>query len=116
MNRLILIGNGFDLAHGLKTSYKDFIHSYIHKCFDAAKNGNNYEDDLIKISPTIYFIQEAEDRFQWVENYLSKFNQNKRSVMYSGMDHRSVEIQYYNIVYKSEFLKILLNNASVSKW
>jgi hypothetical protein len=25
MNRLILIGNGFDLAHGLKTSYADFI-------------------------------------------------------------------------------------------
>lgn len=25
MNRLIIIGNGFDLAHGLKTSYKDFI-------------------------------------------------------------------------------------------
>jgi hypothetical protein len=25
MNRIILIGNGFDLAHGLKTSYKDFI-------------------------------------------------------------------------------------------
>ncbi|MBP1619016.1 MAG: hypothetical protein H6Q14_2843 [Bacteroidetes bacterium] len=25
MNRLILIGNGFDLAHDLKTSYKDFI-------------------------------------------------------------------------------------------
>ncbi|MDR0538773.1 MAG: bacteriophage abortive infection AbiH family protein [Tannerellaceae bacterium] len=25
MNRIILIGNGFDLAHGLKTGYKDFI-------------------------------------------------------------------------------------------
>ena len=25
MNRILLIGNGFDLAHGLKTSYKDFI-------------------------------------------------------------------------------------------
>lgn len=25
MNRLILIGNGFDLSHGMKTSYKDFI-------------------------------------------------------------------------------------------
>lgn len=24
MNRLVLIGNGFDLAHGLKTSYKNF--------------------------------------------------------------------------------------------
>ena len=28
MNRLVLIGNGFDLAHGLKTSYKDFIQWY----------------------------------------------------------------------------------------
>ena len=28
MNRLVLIGNGFDLAHGLKTSYKDFIYWY----------------------------------------------------------------------------------------
>ena len=28
MNRLILIGNGFDLAHGLKTSYGHFIDWY----------------------------------------------------------------------------------------
>lgn len=28
MNRIVLIGNGFDLAHGLKTSYEDFIYWY----------------------------------------------------------------------------------------
>ena len=28
MNRIVLIGNGFDLAHGLKTSYADFIDWY----------------------------------------------------------------------------------------
>ena len=28
MNRLIIIGNGFDLAHGLPTSYKDFIDDF----------------------------------------------------------------------------------------
>lgn len=28
MNRIILIGNGFDLAHNLPTSYKDFINHY----------------------------------------------------------------------------------------
>lgn len=28
MNRLVIIGNGFDMAHGLKTSYKDFINWY----------------------------------------------------------------------------------------
>lgn len=25
MNRIVLIGNGFDLAHGLKTSYKNLF-------------------------------------------------------------------------------------------
>lgn len=28
MNRLVLIGNGFDLAHGLKTSYNDFLDDF----------------------------------------------------------------------------------------
>ena len=31
MNRLVLVGNGFDLAHGLKTSYADFINWYYDK-------------------------------------------------------------------------------------
>lgn len=28
MNRVVLIGNGFDLAHGLPTRYEDFINWY----------------------------------------------------------------------------------------
>ena len=28
MNRIIIIGNGFDLAHNLKTGYQDFINDY----------------------------------------------------------------------------------------
>ena len=28
MNRIILIGNGFDLAHGLETGYRDFIDDF----------------------------------------------------------------------------------------
>ena len=28
INRIVLIGNGFDLAHGLPTSYQDFIRDY----------------------------------------------------------------------------------------
>ncbi len=28
MNRLVIIGNGFDMAHGLKTSYMDFMNWY----------------------------------------------------------------------------------------
>ncbi|ERJ60443.1 AbiH family protein [Sphingobacterium paucimobilis] len=52
MNRLILIGNGFDLAHGLKTSYKDFIFWYLGECFNRASlynNGHFFEDDFIRV-------------------------------------------------------------------
>ncbi len=52
MNKLILIGNGFDLAHGLKTSYKDFIFWYLDECFNEAgiyANGHSYEDDFVRV-------------------------------------------------------------------
>lgn len=37
MNRIVLIGNGFDLAHGLKTSYHDFLDDYWQKCYDRLR-------------------------------------------------------------------------------
>ncbi len=41
MNKLILIGNGFDLAHGLKTSYRDFLPWYLNDLIarEPKKNG-----------------------------------------------------------------------------
>ena len=40
MNRIILIGNGFDLAHGLKTSYHDFILYYLKdNCIKTLEQG-----------------------------------------------------------------------------
>lgn len=51
MNRLILVGNGFDLAHGLKTSYKDFIDFYLLKVFmKLVQNNYRYQDPLISIA------------------------------------------------------------------
>ena len=52
MNRLILIGNGFDLAHGLRTGYKDFIFWYLDACFNGAgiyANGYFFENDFIRV-------------------------------------------------------------------
>ena len=34
MNKIILIGNGFDLAHGLKTGYRDFIEDICRNIFE----------------------------------------------------------------------------------
>lgn len=46
MNRIILIGNGFDLAHGLPTRYKDFIDWYWERWFKTLrKSFKNTESD-----------------------------------------------------------------------
>lgn len=52
MNRLVLIGNGFDLAHGLKTSYADFIDWYWEECRDRLSEYNSakFEDGLCVLS------------------------------------------------------------------
>lgn len=49
MNRLVIIGNGFDLAHGLKTSYKDFIRWYLDDFIDSFFEKKQFEknDELL---------------------------------------------------------------------
>lgn len=49
MNRLIIIGNGFDLAHGLKTSYCDFISNYLVEVLNEFYQNQEYVDELIQI-------------------------------------------------------------------
>ena len=62
MNRLVIIGNGFDIAHGLKTSYKDFINWYWDQkvmCF-CGNTTRGVEDCLCKIT-----IQENSELSCW---------------------------------------------------
>lgn len=47
MNHLIIIGNGFDLAHGLKTSYRDYVRAMlIDECITRGKTA--YKDSPFK--------------------------------------------------------------------
>ncbi|MCR4965686.1 MAG: bacteriophage abortive infection AbiH family protein [Bacteroidales bacterium] len=57
MNRLVLIGNGFDLAHGLKTSYADFIEWYWEYRVQKFWGNLNYisEDPLCKLEMVNHF-------------------------------------------------------------
>lgn len=51
MNRLVIIGNGFDLAHGLPTSYRDFIDDYWKTiCETNGTKRIKYKDDLVEIN------------------------------------------------------------------
>ncbi|MBP6755092.1 MAG: hypothetical protein KA210_03010 [Bacteroidia bacterium] len=41
MNRLIIIGNGFDLSYGLESSYQHFLKYYIDKCYKEYRIDTN---------------------------------------------------------------------------
>ena len=50
MNRIILVGNGFDLAHRLKTRYKDFINWYLLRLYKMSRGNNSLKSDgLVEI-------------------------------------------------------------------
>ena len=43
MNRIILVGNGFDLAHNLPTKYEDFINWYSRERLKGFENKGYFE-------------------------------------------------------------------------
>ncbi|MBO4598955.1 MAG: hypothetical protein J5676_13995 [Bacteroidaceae bacterium] len=80
INRLVLIGNGFDLAHGLKTSYKDFISWYWSGVLDQLKNCNKsrWSDELCTFECSEHFyLSEIFDNCSCVgDNAYEKINTN----------------------------------------
>ena len=58
-NKLIVVGNGFDLAHGLKTSYWDFAEYYNKR--NEILEFKNLESE-VKLDPT---SQIPEDDNSW---------------------------------------------------
>lgn len=63
MNRLAIIGNGFDLAHYLHTSYKDFIDWYWKQRLEGLKDESSYrsEDPLC----CFHWVQGSHEMVPW---------------------------------------------------
>ena len=78
MNRLIIIGNGFDLAHGLKTNTQSFLGDYFLNVLNTLKVLNKYEDDLLEAKPKSpqQITINSSDRFN-IENSISEFARYK---------------------------------------
>ena len=54
MNRIVLIGNGFDLAHNLKTSYRDFIDDLWEGFLKSASYEEPLDNEYLKLEPRDY--------------------------------------------------------------
>lgn len=87
----------------------------MHRCFQMASDNNGYEDQLIKITRTPYTFRHAEERFQWVERYLSNYAKSKQPVSFGWQGERK-ETEYYEVNYKSDLLERLLMSVSITNW
>ena len=70
MNRLVLIGNGFDLAHGLKTSYADFFLWY--KCY-WVKRLHEIHNNIAKDPLCTVVMAQREAWSTYISNFI-RFN------------------------------------------
>lgn len=103
MNRLIIIGNGFDLAHGLKTSYCDFIRDYLSRSINTFIRTSDYEDPLLRIT------------FKY-SNYINngEFKSTPETALVdlkNLLNHNLVEIKY-----KSYFLLKTIDIVNEMNW
>lgn len=51
-HKLVIIGNGFDLSHGLHLKYTDFLLNYLHKCLHKLNTGEIKRDGS---NPSLFF-------------------------------------------------------------
>lgn len=106
MNRLILIGNGFDIAHGMKTSVKDFISDYFCNVINKFVGANKYSDDLIKLS-----VNHMKDRFSEPDN---NFQDKAKAIeMFRLIIKKRAS---FSVDFTSGLLKSIFNNSNFNRW
>ncbi len=105
MNRLVIIGNGFDLAHGLKTSYSDFLGNYLGQIlYDYLTDQNAiYEDELIKLNKKNFLNPENFEVFESTEKVIEQLNIIRKKYP------KLIEL-------KSDFFDALINQFNNQKW
>lgn len=115
MNRIILVGNGFDLAHGLKTRYEDFINWYFEKLkYELVYyDYSNYDNYLCKLELNV----RNHNISSW-RNYLSA-NRSKIFQMSVGTFLDYLECLKENAranIYYSPLLERICESISTKGW
>lgn len=124
MNRLILIGNGFDLAHNLETKYQDFILGYLKRSFRSSVNGGSYEDDLISVrlvSDVSYCTNQpsfngVEEMVEYFFKIVGIFSLSENKIYLPG---RHTMYYFYNpfrFTVQSDFFRDLLTKCADQNW
>lgn len=125
MNKLVIIGNGFDLAHGLPTSYGDFINWYWKEVVNhLKKNKENvkvYSDKLISISINYIYeylkTKESLESFEKINSYSSLkdfvYSQNKFIAEQRYGEYNKIS---HGLKITNAFFRLICDTDSIKNW
>lgn len=124
MNRLILIGNGFDLAHGLKTDYNSFIVGYLTRALTESINPDNnfrYDDGLIGVHcPTPPNFSNFATNIRSVHDLVMHFYNDSLKPLIDGetlfIDRGVGHRNPFRMTVRSPFIRFLLVNCNRAGW
>lgn len=119
MNRLIIIGNGFDIAHGIKTSFKNFIENYFCDVINTFYTENYYSDELFEIKFKNEYnvfsssrkLIKPEEALELITEYIN--NKHYPTTFYSPLLKRAfdrinelnwvdLEVEFFNILIETK--------------
>ena len=117
MNRLVIIGNGFDMAHGLKTSYRDFINWYWDKRVEAFVGNTTTvsEDCLCKLTIKDNTIISCWNVFSFENSYFKDIRGNKTCSGYEVITQLQNNPDIFSVD-STPFLKAILQSIETKGW
>ena len=117
MNRLVIIGNGFDMAHGLKTSYMNFINWYWDKRIDAFAGNTTKvsEDCLCKLTIKDGTYVNCWNVFTFEQSYFRDILGNRICSGYEVIKELKKHPEAFSIDY-SPFFDMIMNSFETKRW
>ncbi|PZX92871.1 hypothetical protein DOS84_13450 [Flavobacterium aquariorum] len=109
MNRIILIGNGFDLAHKMKTSYNDFINHYWVNIVTQLQNAASHNITSKGIKFETEEIRVDEIHGPWGKE--TRIDATNFEALLTNLKSQNI-----NLIFKNKFLEILTKKHTEQNW
>ena len=128
MNRIVVIGNGFDKAHGMATGYKDFIDKYWEDFSYSIFNG--YRRYIMETFGVINSPQPYEDEFILFEISHKQTTEVPKSPCSTSCENPYSEVMRFildlnmtpdyqgsiHLTFKNQFFKHISEKCSLCNW
>ncbi|MBF0760170.1 hypothetical protein IR148_03825 [Dysgonomonas mossii] len=123
MNRIIIIGNGFDKAHNLRTGYIDFIDDYWSNFTNEIRDiiGEQYGmDTMIRPYSDSCVSLEKKTKSDVMQNkslfYCEKENPYNELLSYIEEYNKVFSQKHVSLNFKNKFFEYISNQCSLTSW